>query len=708
MKSISLVLFASMALCVRAAEIPPYEPVGYDTGMRDAATGFFRVKNCDDGRWWVIDPVGRGVVLLGVDHVTYRGHWCEKTQKFHHLEEMKKKFPNEEDWRKDTISRLRKWGFNLLGAGSSEDLKHRGLVHTIFLSTGDEWAYSKDENLWICPNEDRPCSAFPNVFHPDWRKHCDDVAQRKCAPNRDDPWLFGYFIDNELAWWGRSHEWGTSATGLFDEAMKRKEGHPAREAALAMAKAAGVKDGESVPTEVKLNFLRRAAELYFEGASSAIRRADPNHVVMGARFAGISGAHPEVWRVSGKYCDLVTFNCYPWADLDRNVVLNDAWSRKEPVVDAFARVYSWVQKPLLVTEWSFPALDSGLPCTQGAGQRFLTQRDRTAATELFAKTMLALPYLLGYDYFMWVDEPALGISKAFPENTNYGLINEKGVAYPEITGMFENLHRNLSKWRAAGVPAVRDVKEERFDAAMALAHEMKEPTAKVYEDGASYKMCGSSGIVLEGRVGGANLFERTAIGEAEFGRFTLMVSFPSEGRTYWCDLRRVEKFERLADDRVRLTARGEDGGCAFTAEVEISLVPGKTKYIAELKKLTNVGTKPLTVERILFRQYASFMEESIPVEEVPTLWHAPSRGVWIAPDGRYCGAYAWSSLTRSFYYYRDGSGVHPDALFQASADGSPRVLGPGASWSPAGEVYIVGCLGFGGSTGWRQAASLRK
>ena len=30
--------------------------------------------------------------------------------------------------------------------------------------------------------------------------------------------------------------------------------------------------------------------------------------------------------------------------------------------DAYALRYEWAKKPMLITEWSFPALDAGLPC----------------------------------------------------------------------------------------------------------------------------------------------------------------------------------------------------------------------------------------------------------------------------------------------------------------------------------------------------------
>lgn len=56
--------------------------------------------------------------------------------------------------------------------------------------------------------------------------------------------------------------------------------------------------------------------------------------------------------------------------------------------------------------------------------------------------MLSLPFLIGYDYFMWVDEPPLGVVKGFMENSNYGLVSEDGKPYAELTQAFAALHRD--------------------------------------------------------------------------------------------------------------------------------------------------------------------------------------------------------------------------------------------------------------------------
>ena len=409
--------------------------------------GFFHVEQTADGRWWAVNPDGEKTIIRGVDWVIYTGHRCEADAVNHYKEWNDAHYASRTDWEAETLARLKAWGFNMLGTGADATLRHRGLVHAWEINFGNKFGTPDDwtDERWICPNERRPCSALPNVFHPDFPAHCAKIARDVCAPMKDDRDLLGYFLDNELRWWGTG-DWAGFA-GVYDEVAKKPEGHSAR---VALDKFAA-ENPSLAGDDLKKAFLALVAERYFQIAVAAIKAEDPNHMILGCRFAGLGGAHETVWAVAGKYSDIVTFNCYPEADLARNVMkLGSA-----KLADEFGKRYEIVGRPMLVTEWSFPALDSGLPCTNGAGQRFLTQKERTAATELCAKTFLSLPFLVGYDYFMWVDEPANGISSAFPENTNYGLVSEKGVPYPELTGMFERLHAEVGKWHDAATPPER-------------------------------------------------------------------------------------------------------------------------------------------------------------------------------------------------------------------------------------------------------------
>jgi len=173
-------------------------------------------------------------------------------------------------------------------------------------------------------------------------------------------------------------------------------------------------------------------------------------MILGCRFAG-GYASEGAWKEAGKHCDVISFNYYGNVNLEHGVAMNhdSPWTGKT-LREEFERFYEMGGRPMMTTEWSFPALDAGLPSVHGAGQRFETQAQRTEATRIFAETILRMPFMIGYDYFMWVDEPALGISKKFPEDSNYGLVNEDGRPYPEITAMFARLHANAPRLRKEG------------------------------------------------------------------------------------------------------------------------------------------------------------------------------------------------------------------------------------------------------------------
>ncbi|MBR1836766.1 MAG: hypothetical protein IJ783_05720, partial [Kiritimatiellae bacterium] len=436
---------ALSAAASAAAGVPPYEPPeGPGSGATGEATGFFHVEKID-GRDWVVDPAGRAETIIAIDHVRPFG-WRDRDLGYDvYGRFVETNYPSKSEWLDETLGRLRDWGFNTLANHCDEPLlRHRGLAHTITLYLGGKFARGKDPDRWITPWSG-PCTGIPNVFNPDFEKEIRKAAAKLCAPERDNPWLLGWFLDNELKWWGP--DLIRKDLALFDVVRALPRDHSARKALedfVAVWNAGGAvrrpsDAGQPPAVAMREDFLRLFAERYFSVLCGAIREADPNHIVLGCRFAGpFACVHPVLWEVAGKHCDVVSFNCYPWADLDRGVVLDEKGG--VPVADRFRRIHDWCGRPLMVTEFSFPALDTGRPCFHGAGQRHLSQSGRAAATALFARTMLSLPFFAGYSYFMFLDQPASGISETFREDSNYGLISEFGEPYPEITAAFREIH----------------------------------------------------------------------------------------------------------------------------------------------------------------------------------------------------------------------------------------------------------------------------
>ena len=385
---------------------------------------FFTVQPTADGRGFrLVDPTGGVFRVRGVDHVRYDGHWCGKLRRFPYRDWNETNYPSRAAWEGETLGRLRDWGFNTLTGKPDESLLHRGFAHTHTLDFGkrlcDKDRPSED---WIAQGR-TPCHYFPNVFSTNFVRECEEWAARECAPRRDDRDLIGYFLDNELAWWGTAgvDERG-SAEAMYDTALTLPEGHSARRAAEAFA-------------GTKAEFLALVAERYFAVTCAAVRKADPNHLVLGARFAGFGGAPDPVWVAAGRHCDVVSFNLYPWSDFEVRRLWVWNTDRRE-LGPTFDRYQALAGKPFLITEWSFIGLDAGLPCRKGMGQRFATQTERAKAIRTLCRFFDAKPYVVGDDYFMWVDEPKLGIGKEFGEDSNYGLVSDCGVPWAEVVEVF--------------------------------------------------------------------------------------------------------------------------------------------------------------------------------------------------------------------------------------------------------------------------------
>jgi hypothetical protein len=431
-------------------------------------SGFFRVVLMDQGReltrdealqpaahpaaqWWLVDPEGKPMFDVGTDHVNYRAHWCESLGYAPYHRNVAAKFGGEEAWAASAVERLKAWGFNTLPAGHSPSTRHRGLPHILFASLGSSFA----RHAWIC--EPIHWTGFPDVFSPRWPSHCRIVARRLAREGRGDPWCLGTFLDNELEWYGKKgclvdevFQLGPdrpAKKALWDWLLKRcgNVGELNRRLATSYADEKAFLASPSVPKasaaldEVRDAFLAQIAERYFSVAAQAMREADPEHLVLGCRFAGRT---PEpVLAAAGKHNDVFTFNTYPRVDFENVWRADGLGGVVQDVPRQLTEMYQVVGRPMIITEWSFPALDSGLPCKHGAGMRVDTQEQKAACYRIFANAMADLPFMVGYHYFMWVDEPAPGISSTFPEDSNYGLVNEKDEPYQVLVKTATEVNR---------------------------------------------------------------------------------------------------------------------------------------------------------------------------------------------------------------------------------------------------------------------------
>src|SRR5262245_15122004 len=147
-------------------------------------SGYFRVERYD-GVWWLVDPSGASFLSIGVNGVN-RG-WDPRPPRYDAV----RLFPSTSDWERDVVSKVRRWGFNTLGAWADPGLIRRArLPYAVLLSLG--------------PQLHLPWTDF-------WGKDVEDraleLARVWTKDYRDDPLLLGYFAGNDFPWWDENLFW---------------------------------------------------------------------------------------------------------------------------------------------------------------------------------------------------------------------------------------------------------------------------------------------------------------------------------------------------------------------------------------------------------------------------------------------------------------------------------------------------------------------
>jgi hypothetical protein len=272
-------------------------------------------------------------------------------------------------------------------------------------------AASVNEDLWLK-------GGFPDLFDPSFREGLEKAAKEKCAGKKSDPWLLGYFTDNELRW---GPDW-RSKESLLESYLKLPESAPGNQVAVTFLKERG-HSKESLEAADKADFQQKVAAEYGRLCREAILRNDPNHMVIGCRFGGY--APDPVLRGLGPYLDVISYNNY---------------SAKAPL-DMLAKLTSLTGKPTMVTEFSFKAMDSGLPNTKGAGTPLATQEERAAHFTHYVQDLAGLPSCVGFHWFEYCDEPKEG--RFDGENSNYGLVKIDDTPWEVLTVQMKKVNAEL-------------------------------------------------------------------------------------------------------------------------------------------------------------------------------------------------------------------------------------------------------------------------
>ncbi|HOW66683.1 MAG TPA: DUF1080 domain-containing protein [Verrucomicrobiota bacterium] len=447
MKTLIFLLLTVSAATLTAAERDRF---GGDTIVRGPATGFFRTALIA-GKWWLITPEGNGFLSKGVNHVNFGGDHSPSLGHSPYGRAAQERHGSASKWAEATATRLRSWGLNTVGAWSSAEMFDQRVPYTVILgladSAGANWQRGE----------------VADVFSPQFAQAVRQQARKLCAPRAQDPFLLGYFSDNELRW---GADW-RSKKSLFEEFLGQPEDRPGRIVlirqlrdryptveAFNQAWGTQLKTLDELVTLKSLPMTSQAAQhaqrefigayarAYFQNCHEAIKTADPNHLILGCRYAGYF--LPETVAAMGQFVDLVSFNNYSYS----------------PPASQLLELHRITGKPVMLTEFSFKAMDSGLPNTKGAGKPVATQQDRANFFDQYVTALIQMPFVVGYHWFQYSDQPAEG--RFDGENSNYGLVNGRDEPWNLLVQRMTQVNARLEQDHFKGDGRPPSAQEENW------------------------------------------------------------------------------------------------------------------------------------------------------------------------------------------------------------------------------------------------------
>ena len=266
-----LAAISSLVACAAPEEPPPKT--------------FFRVER-HGSHWFFTSPTGEPVFSIGLNHVdsaTLRsessgGVWLTR------FANSQRRFI-EEGVRAD----LQDWGFNCLGWNQEvvirgETLTEGGILHRHSRSwTHEEYNWLDLPYYHMLPfiesHQWELESKLPDIRSAEFAEWCDYVARTDCALMAGDDKLIGYFFTDCPIWIHSRRP--DHKPPIFDPALLETEsGH--RE-------------------------LFDLATHYYRTTHDAIRRYDPNHLILGDRYEGRQPLAEPVLRAATPFVDVLSF-----------------------------------------------------------------------------------------------------------------------------------------------------------------------------------------------------------------------------------------------------------------------------------------------------------------------------------------------------------------------------------------------------------------
>ncbi len=439
-------------------------------------TGFFHVEQ-RAGRWILVDPDGNAFFHLGIcsfgfteDYTTIAGResiyewlpshdgaykdawhtdrwWNPRAVSFYKANLIRKygRF-NQDEWTGMMVDRIRRMGFNSIGAFSGSPVfKEKGIPYVAHLPLGQQ-AVGK-----FIPGIRGVFDPFDDTV----LKKMDEQFAGSVAALADEPLIIGYFLENEQAM-----EDIPRVVPTLDGAFACK-----RELVDRLRKKYGTVDafnrawgteavsfdalrdqGLPVTTEAAFEdihgYLEHFLDAYYRSVVQTFRKYDRHHLLIGNRWQPGTANNETLCRVAGRYLDVVSINYYA----DR---IDEPYIR---------RLYQWTGgKPQIWSEFYYTSdKESNV---SGSGLDVASQQARGQAYRQYVEGAAALGFVVGVEWFTLIDQAVTGrfFEEFNGERNNTGLFNVLDRPYKPLIAEMVKTHQALyDVWLNGKAPYVFD------------------------------------------------------------------------------------------------------------------------------------------------------------------------------------------------------------------------------------------------------------
>src|SRR3569833_739319 len=328
---------------------------GWNTGPMQTATGYFRTAFVN-GKWWLVTPRGSLFFSTGIDGMSSGGATFvdQRAAMFQSLPASTN--PNNStqtstvgpestgtafdfyganlatkygtswatSWTNQSLKRLLSWGFNTVGCWSDPAMTSAHKAPYV-LAAGIYGTFNRVAsagNTW---------GNLADPFDPNFASAVTTSLRSRLAATKTDPWLIGYFVENEPSWGLSTKRYSLAYGALAQDASwspAKREFVAELQTKYLTTSNLNTARGTSFSSWTSVNasnaalstptasmqtdmsaYLLNYARAYFRTISTAFHSLDPNHLYLGCRFSS-TRMIPEAIQAASDYSDEISLNLY--------------------------------------------------------------------------------------------------------------------------------------------------------------------------------------------------------------------------------------------------------------------------------------------------------------------------------------------------------------------------------------------------------------